>query len=184
MQNPLVWLGLSLLLVAVCLTAVLLMALPVMQELARAARSAEKLLDMLSQELPPTLRSLRATGEELSQLSEQVNEGVRGASQVVKQVDEGLETVRHKAATASRQGLSLAAGLREAWRVFWRSPAPSPASVPATETPLSSELAAQAQALENLEAERDRIQLALEQLQHQGEPLPQNPIAQDNCAPD
>jgi len=120
-HNPLLWLGLSLFLVAVCLVAVLLVAIPVMQELARTARSAEKLLDMLSRELPPTLHSLRSTGEPFSELSDQVNEGVRSASQVVTQVDQGLETVRSQAEGVKRGGMSLLTGVRAAWQQ-WRDP--------------------------------------------------------------
>ncbi len=121
MHNPLLWLGLSFFLVAVCLVAVLLVAIPVMQELSRTARSAEKLLDMLSRELPPTLQSLRATGDDLSELSGQVNEGVRSASQVVTQVDQGLENVRTQAESVKRGGLSLFAGIRAAWQE-WKEP--------------------------------------------------------------
>lgn len=121
MHNPLLWLGLSLFLVAVCLVAVLLVAIPVIQELSRTARSAEKLLDMLSRELPPTLRSLRSTGEDLSELSGQVNEGVRSASQVVTQVDQGLETVRSQAESVKRGSISLLTGLRAAWQQ-WKDP--------------------------------------------------------------
>lgn len=121
MHNPLLWLGLSLFLVAVCLVAVLLVAIPVMQELARTARSAEKLLDMLSRELPPTLQSLRSTGDDLSELSGQVNEGVRSASQVVTQVDQGLDSVRSQAESVKRGSLSLFAGLRAAWEE-WKTP--------------------------------------------------------------
>lgn len=121
MHNPLLWLGLSLFLVAVCLVAVLLVAIPVFQELARTARSAEKLLDMLSRELPPTLQSLRSTGDDLSELSGQVNEGVRSASQVVTQVDQGLESVRTQAESVKRNSVSLLAGFRAAWQQ-WRDP--------------------------------------------------------------
>ena len=39
--------------------ALLTVAILTLQELARAARSAEKLLDMLNRELPPTLNDLR-----------------------------------------------------------------------------------------------------------------------------
>jgi hypothetical protein len=59
--DPLFWLGLSLLLVATSLTAVLVAAIPALQELARAARSAEKLFDTLSRELPPTLEAVSYT---------------------------------------------------------------------------------------------------------------------------
>lgn len=118
MSHPLFWIGISLLLVAVSLTVVLAIAIPVMQELARAARSAEKLLDTLRQELPPTLQSLRATGEELGTLSDQVNEGVRSASQVVKQVDEGIDTMRHQAQVARTTGQSVWVGLQTAWKTL------------------------------------------------------------------
>ncbi|MEM7581337.1 MAG: DUF948 domain-containing protein, partial [Cyanobacteria bacterium P01_A01_bin.80] len=62
MSEPLFWLGLSILLVAVSLTALLVAAIPALQEVARAARSAEKLFDTLSRELPPTLEAVRLTG--------------------------------------------------------------------------------------------------------------------------
>ena len=45
MSEPLFWLGLSILLVAVSLTALLVAAIPALQEVARAARSAEKLFE-------------------------------------------------------------------------------------------------------------------------------------------
>ena len=122
MQNPLFWLAVSLLLVAVSLTAVLAIAIPAIQELARAARSAERLLDMLRLELPPVLRSMQNTGEELSQLSDQMNEGVRSASQVVKQVDQGIDTVRHQAKQTRRVGQSVFAGLQAAWGQLSNSP--------------------------------------------------------------
>ncbi len=118
MSHPLFWLGISLLLVAISLTAVLAIAIPVMQELARTARSAEKLLDTLRQELPPTLQAMRATGDDLSALSDHMNEGVRSASQVVKQVDEGIGTMRHQAGVARTTGLSVFAGLRAAWQTL------------------------------------------------------------------
>jgi len=59
MTEPIFWLGCSLLLVAVSLTAVFIAALPALQELARAARSAEKLFDTLHREFPPTLEAIR-----------------------------------------------------------------------------------------------------------------------------
>lgn len=73
--DPLFWLGLSILLVAVSLTAVLIAALPAFQELARAARSAEKLFDTLQREFPPTLEAIRLTGMEINELTEDLNEG-------------------------------------------------------------------------------------------------------------
>ena len=74
------WLALSIFLVAVSLTAVLIALLPAVQALARAARSVEKLADTLSREFPPTLEAIRLTGMEISELTEDVSEGVQSKS--------------------------------------------------------------------------------------------------------
>lgn len=118
--NPLFWLVLSLLLVAVSLTLVLAVALPAFRELSRAARSAEKLFDTLNRELPPTLESIRLTGLEITELTDEVSDGVQTAGEVVKQVDQGLSTARQQAKRLRTTGRSLAVGLRVAWRTFHR----------------------------------------------------------------
>ena len=84
MTEPLFWLGLSLFFVAVSLTAVVIVALPALQAIARAARSVEKLADTLAREFPPTLESIRLTGLEITELTEDVSEGVQSVGQVVK----------------------------------------------------------------------------------------------------
>ena len=122
MINPLFWLGLSILLVAVSLTAVLVAALPAFQELARAARSAEKLFDTLRRELPPTLESIRLTGMEISDLTDEVNEGVKSASQVVKQVDQSLSGAKNQAQKVQITTRSVFAGVKAAWKTFKRQP--------------------------------------------------------------
>lgn len=123
MAEPLFWLGLSILLVAVSLTAVLIAALPALQELARAARSAEKLFDTLSRELPPTLESIRLTGSEIANLTEGVNQNVQSAGRVVEQLDQSLTTVKQQAQQAHVTTRSLVAGVKAAWQVLRRSPA-------------------------------------------------------------
>jgi uncharacterized protein YoxC len=123
--EPLFWLGLSLLLVALSLTAVLIAAIPALQELARAARSAEKLFDTLSRELPPTLDSIRMTGLEITDLTEDVSEGVKSAGQVVKQVDQSLDGARKQAQNLQVGTRSLFVGVKAAWKSFTR---PKPAS--------------------------------------------------------
>lgn len=120
MIDPLFWLGVSLLLVAVSLTAVLIVLIPVAQELARAARSAEKLFETLARDLPPTLESIRLTGLEITELTEDVTDGVRSAGQVVRQVDQSLEGVRLSARGATVAGRSVAAGMRAAWKSLKR----------------------------------------------------------------
>ena len=118
MLDPLFWLGLSILLVAVSLTAVLVAALPALQELARAARSAEKLFDTLSRELPPTLESIRLTGLEISDLTDEVNKGVQSASQVVQQVDDSIDTAKKQAQKVQVTTKSVWAGLKAGWKTL------------------------------------------------------------------
>lgn len=121
MFDPLFWLGLSILLVAVSLTAVLVAALPALQELARAARSVEKLADTLRRELPPTLESIRLTGLEISDLTDDVSEGVKSASQVVKQVDQGISGAKNQVKKVQGNTRSVFAGVKAAWKT-WRRP--------------------------------------------------------------
>lgn len=125
-SDPLFWLALSLLLVAVSLTAVLVALLPAVRELSRAARSAEKLFDTLNRDLPPTLDAIRQTGLELTNLTDDVSEGVQSAGRMVKQVDQSLLGVRQQAKKAQRVTRSLAVGFRAAWQTLLK-PAPPPA---------------------------------------------------------
>ncbi len=122
MIDPLFWLGLSLLLVAISLTAVLVAALPALRDLSRAARSAEKLFDTLSRDLPPTLEAIRLTGLELTDLSDDVSEGVQEAGRVVKQVDQSLGTVRQQAKKAQKVTRSVVVGVRAAWHNLMQPP--------------------------------------------------------------
>ncbi|MEH1790539.1 DUF948 domain-containing protein [Nostoc sp.] len=137
MIEPLFWLGLSLLLVATSLTAVLVVAIPALQELARAARSAEKLFDTLSRELPPTLEAIRVTGLEITDLTDDVSEGVKSASQVVKQVDQSLDSARKQAQNLQVGTRTIVVGVKAAWRNFTRQkPARRPGDrLPSNEKP-------------------------------------------------
>ena len=120
MVDPLFWLGLSILLVAVSLTAVLVVALPTLQELTRAARSAEKLFDTLNRELPPTLEAIRLTGIEISELTDDMSEGVQSAGKVVKKVEQGLNTSRQQAQKVKTTARSVLAGAKAAWKTVTR----------------------------------------------------------------
>ncbi|WP_193194062.1 DUF948 domain-containing protein [Nostoc sp. MG11] len=120
MIDPLFWLGLSILLVATSLTAVLVAAIPALQELARAARSAEKLFDTLSRELPPTLDAIRMTGLEITDLTDDVSEGVKSAGQVVKQVDQSLDSAKKQAQNLQVGTRSVFVGIKAAWKNFTR----------------------------------------------------------------
>ncbi|MBE9125591.1 MULTISPECIES: DUF948 domain-containing protein [unclassified Coleofasciculus] len=121
MIDPLFWLGLSILLVAVSLTAVLVAALPALQELARAARSVGKLAETLQRELPPTLEAIRLTGLEISDLTNDVNEGVKSAGQVVKQVDQSISSTKNQARNVQVGTRSVFAGVKAAWK-SWKRP--------------------------------------------------------------
>lgn len=114
MIDPLFWLALSFLLVAICLTAVLLALIPATQELGRAARSVEKLCDTINRELPPTLESIRLTSLELTELTDDVTEGVQNAGRVVQQVDQGLSGVKQQAQRVQVSTRSVMAGMRAA----------------------------------------------------------------------
>jgi len=122
MSDPIFWLGLSLLLVAMSLTAVLIVALPALQELARAARSAEKLFDTLRREFPPTLEAIRLTGLEISELTDDIDEGVKNASDIVKQVDRSLSGARGQIAQVQVGTRGVVAGVKAAWRSWNRYP--------------------------------------------------------------
>ena len=122
MVDPLFWLGLSFFLVAVSLTAVLLVLVPAVRELSRAARSVEKLCDTISRELPPTLESIRLTSLEITELTDDVTEGVQHAGRVVQQVDQSLSGVKNQAQRVQISTRSVMAGVRAAWGAFNRSP--------------------------------------------------------------
>ena len=122
MSDPIFWLGLSLLLVAVSLTAVLIAAFPAFQEITRAAHSIEKLCDTLRQEFPPALQSIRLTGEEITELTEDLNSGIKSTAQVVKQVDHSLKTTRQQVGQLRQESRGLLAGLKAGWQSWKRSP--------------------------------------------------------------
>ncbi|MTJ46867.1 hypothetical protein [Dolichospermum sp. UHCC 0259] len=118
MTDPLFWLGLSILLVTASLTTVLVATIPALQELARAARSAEKLFDTLSRELPPTLNAIRNTSIEITDLTEDVSEGVKSAGQVVKQFDQSLDNAKKQAESMQIGTRSVLVGFKAAWKNF------------------------------------------------------------------
>jgi len=129
-MDPMLWLALSLLLLALSLVALLVVAIATVRELSRASRSAEKLMDTLNRELPPTLEAIRLTGLEIAELTDDLNHGVQHAGRVVQQVDQGLDQARRQARTVSVSSRSLLAGARAAWRE-WNTPKPRPPRPPA-----------------------------------------------------
>ncbi len=120
MSDPLFWPGLSLLLVAVSLTALLIIAIPALTELSRAARSAQKLFDTLDREFPPTLESIRLTGLEISELTEDLNDGVKSAADLVKQVDHSLSSTQVQVSRLRKGTRRVAVGFKAAWQSWHR----------------------------------------------------------------
>nr|WP_275974498.1 DUF948 domain-containing protein [Argonema galeatum] len=126
-------------LVAISLTAVLVAAIPALQEIARAARSVEKLAETLSRELPPTLSAIRLTGMEISDLTDDVSDGVKSAGQTVKQVEQSVVSAKTQAKKVQATTRSVLTGIKTAWKTFTgrqpsssigrrSNPAPLPAS--------------------------------------------------------
>lgn len=135
MTDPLFWLVLSFLFVTASLTIALVVAIPALKELARAARSADKLFETLRREFPPTLQALRSMGVEVADLSGDVSEGVQSAGNVVKQVDQSLTTVRKQAQKVGSGTRSLLVGVKAAWRTFTKPPKPMAARRPPDRLP-------------------------------------------------
>ena len=109
-------------LVAVSLTAVLVTLIPAVQALARAARSVEKLADTLSREFPPTLEAIRLTGLEISELTDDVSDGVQSAGEVVKQVDRSIGSAKKQAQNVQVTTRSVVTGIQTAWKTLTRKP--------------------------------------------------------------
>lgn len=96
----------------------------VLRELGRAARSAEQLLDTLNRELPATLEALRLTGIEITELTDDVNDGIEHASNIMRQMDDSLRTARRQAHQVHISTRSLAVGIKAAWRILLRPSRP------------------------------------------------------------
>ena len=120
-SDPLFWLSCSLCLMALSLTAVLIVAIPVLQEIARAARSAEKLFDTLHKEFPPTLHSIRLTGLEITELTDEIDSGVKSASDIVKQVDNSLNVTQTQIQKVQSGTRRLVKGFQVGWKT-WNRP--------------------------------------------------------------
>lgn len=124
-MDPLFWLALSLLLVAISLTAVLVVMVPAIQEVGRAARSVEKLFDTLYRDLPPTLEAIRLTGLEISELTDDVTDSVKSAGKAAKQVEESIVDMRQQAQNARGTTRSVMVGMKAAWQSLTRPTPPS-----------------------------------------------------------
>ncbi len=82
----------------------------------------EKLADTLSREFPPTLEAIRLTGLEISELTDDVSEGVQSAGEVVKQVDRSIGSAKKQAQNVQVTTRSVVSGMKAAWKTLTRKP--------------------------------------------------------------
>lgn len=120
-NDPTLWLSISATLLATSLTVIVVVTIPVVITLSRTAQNAEKLLDTLNRELPATLSALRSTGEELSELTEDLGDSVESAKQVVQRVDQGMSRAGQQWQQVRVTSKGAIAGLRVAWATFFQT---------------------------------------------------------------
>lgn len=121
MTNPIFWVALSFLLLTISLTALIVAAIPLLQELTKTSRTIEKLADTLIRELPPILDAIRRTGVEINNLTEDMSSGIKSASQVVKQVDKSVSKVNKQAKKVQITTRSVWAGIKTTWQKLTNS---------------------------------------------------------------
>lgn len=177
MTDPLFWLVLSLLFVTVSLTIALVVAIPTLKEVARAARSAQKLFETLQRDFPPTLEAIRLTGLEISDLTDDLSEGVQSAGNVVKQVDQSLAGARKQARKVQHGTRSLFTGFKAAWKSFTR-PQTSRRSGTPIPTPVENRLPParpeHEESLNSLSESPDAQWMDLEEIPHTPDTQPLN----------
>ncbi|GAB4217062.1 MAG: hypothetical protein OHK0012_20610 [Synechococcales cyanobacterium] len=135
LTEPIFWLGLSVGLVAAGILAVLLTLLPAVIQLGNAARSIQLFFDTLQRELPPTLEALRLTSLEVSDIADTVDEGVKSAAQVVKQVNRSIDGAKSQAKSTQRNVRSFWAGAKAAWKTFQDPSVAVPPRLPSQREP-------------------------------------------------
>ncbi len=116
MTEPFFWLGFSILLVTISLTALLVSAIPAFQELSRAARSAEKLFDTLNREFPTFLEAIKLTNMSITELGNEVTQGVKSASNTVKEIDTTIVVSKKQVQKVSTSTRGFFVGVKAAWK--------------------------------------------------------------------
>jgi uncharacterized protein YoxC len=134
-MDPIFWLGLSVLLVAISIAAVLWTMIPALKELGRAAQGAEKLFDTLNRELPPTLEAIRLTSLELTELTDDLTDSIQSVGQVAQQVDRGVSTAQAQAKQVTVTSKQVAAGFKAAWQTLTSETLPAADSNPDASPP-------------------------------------------------
>ncbi len=121
-MDPQFWLGISAGLLGAALLALVLALLPLLAQLTRTARSAERLFDLVERELPPILDSLQQTTAEVSDISQEVGGGLKRVNQTVDAVGTGLGVFQTGVSQANIRSQAWAAGAKAAWKTLRQKP--------------------------------------------------------------
>ncbi|CAJ1974590.1 unnamed protein product [Sphenostylis stenocarpa] len=96
---------------AVCATLLFCSAIPTLLAFKKAAESMEKLMDATREELPNTMVAIRLSGMEISDLTtelsdigQEITQGVRSSTRVVRLAEERLRRLTTMPSSASLQG--------------------------------------------------------------------------------
>ncbi|MGA7954907.1 MAG: DUF948 domain-containing protein [Gloeobacterales cyanobacterium] len=112
------WLGISAGLLGAALLALVLALLPLLSQLTRTARSAERLLDLVERELPPILDSLQQTTAEVTDISQEVGGGLKRVNQTVDAVGTSMGVFQAGVSQVSVSTKAWAAGAKAAWKTL------------------------------------------------------------------
>eukprot|EP00245_Coleochaete_scutata_P011732 TRINITY_DN4420_c0_g1_i2.p1 TRINITY_DN4420_c0_g1~~TRINITY_DN4420_c0_g1_i2.p1 ORF type:complete len:367 (-),score=54.39 TRINITY_DN4420_c0_g1_i2:829-1929(-) len=103
------------------ISALLLMAIPTLRAMKKAAESVEKLADTAREELPGTMAALRLSGMEisdltmeLSDLSQDIGEGLRSSARAVQAAEDGLRRMGSFASNSTLNSRNSTGGGSEA----------------------------------------------------------------------
>lgn len=117
-MDPQFWIGISAGLLGAALLALVLSLLPLLAQLTRTARSAERLLDLVERELPPILDALQQTTAEVSDISQEVGGGLKRVNQTVDAVGTGLGVFQTGVSQVNVRSKAWAAGAKAAWKTL------------------------------------------------------------------
>ncbi|MBU0483620.1 MAG: DUF948 domain-containing protein [Proteobacteria bacterium] len=86
-------LDIFLLMITICLPALIVVLVPTLVQTKRSARKIEVLLDSLNQDLPPLLRALTQTSEEIQTITGTINNQTFRTDQVISTAQDAADTL-------------------------------------------------------------------------------------------
>jgi hypothetical protein len=121
MTEPIFWLGCSLLLVAVKFNGGFHRRFTCSARVSPGSPQCRKIIRYPPSGISPTLEAIRLTGAEISELTENIDEGVKSTRQVVQGVDRSLGSAKAGLSKLDRGGRRLLIGFKVAWNTWKRS---------------------------------------------------------------